>query len=206
MNSLMPWSRLRAIVEPHVPKDSAAPFPAALEPMLRVCFLQSWFGLSDRDCEDALIDSIAMRRFARIDETGGCTPDANAMGQFRRFLQSHALGQPVLAEVNRALAANGIRIKTGVTANARILAAISSDAPESAAHRDAAGTRRQSASPDFGSAYSVKSMRFRVALDVDDGSARAKARDASRVEQAIANVQRTAERAIRPARRNSGSR
>jgi IS5 family transposase len=35
--------------------------------MLRIYFLQQWYGLSDEALEDALYDSIAMRAFAGID-------------------------------------------------------------------------------------------------------------------------------------------
>ena len=35
--------------------------------MLRIHFLQHWFNLADEACEDALHDSISLRRFARID-------------------------------------------------------------------------------------------------------------------------------------------
>lgn len=38
-----------------------------LERMLRIYLLQLWFNLSDPAVEEALYDSAAMRRFARID-------------------------------------------------------------------------------------------------------------------------------------------
>src|ERR1041384_4473111 len=44
--------------------------PIGLERMLRIYFLQQWYGLADEALEDALYDSLAMRIFAGIDLSG----------------------------------------------------------------------------------------------------------------------------------------
>ena len=50
-----------------VPKPGNGRPPAGVERMLRIYFLQQWFNLSDPAVEEALYDSLAMRRFVDID-------------------------------------------------------------------------------------------------------------------------------------------
>jgi IS5 family transposase len=187
IDSLLPWPRLCAMVEPHRLKDSN-PLPAAdVERMLRICFVQSWFGLSDRDCGDALIDSMALQRFVGIDVEGGSAPDVQAMRQFRSLLQSQGLAQPLLTELNGVLTANGIRIKPGAISNARIVATISGpgDARPSEAH---AAERTQ---PSFGNGYSKQSTRAKLSLAGGTSATQCQppaADSVARIAQAVANI------------------
>lgn len=57
--------------------------------MLRIYFLQQWYGLSDEGLEDALYDSIAMRAVAGIDLAVEDVPDAATLLKFRRLLGEH---------------------------------------------------------------------------------------------------------------------
>ena len=50
--------------------------PIGLERMLRVYFVQQWYGLSDEGLEDALYDSQALRGFAGIALNRDAVPDA----------------------------------------------------------------------------------------------------------------------------------
>jgi hypothetical protein len=67
MDAVIPWRRLLGLIEPHYPKSGKGGQPLGLEQMLRICFLQQWFNLSDPQAEDAIYDSESMRRFARAD-------------------------------------------------------------------------------------------------------------------------------------------
>src|SRR5437764_9930654 len=64
---VMPWPALCALVEPFYPKPGNGRPPVGAERMLRIYFLQQWFNLSDPAVEEALYDSLAMRRFVGID-------------------------------------------------------------------------------------------------------------------------------------------
>lgn len=176
MDSLLPWPSLCAIVEPHGQAH------ADTERMLRICLLQSWFGLSDRDCEDALTDSIGLQRFARIDVERGILPDAQAIRQFPSDLQSGERARPLAAEVNRVLAANGIRVKPGAIVNARILA----DGP---GRRDVSAPEmragQSAAPPSFGRTYERQSMHVRLARKPATAVCSERA---ARLVQAISNV------------------
>ena len=67
MDAVIPWDRLLALIEPYYPKAGRGRQPLGLEKMLRIYFLQQWFNLSDPQAEDAIYDSEAMRRFARVE-------------------------------------------------------------------------------------------------------------------------------------------
>lgn len=73
------------------PKGKRGRPPIGLERMLRIYFLQQWYGLSDEALEDALYDSMAMRAFAGIDLAVEAVPDATTLLKFRHLLVEHEL-------------------------------------------------------------------------------------------------------------------
>ena len=48
MERVVPWGVLVQIVEPHYPKAKTGRPPFGIETMLRIHYLQQWFGLSTR--------------------------------------------------------------------------------------------------------------------------------------------------------------
>ncbi len=74
------------------PKAGDGRPPKELEMMLRVYFLQQWFNLSDPGVEEALYDSVSMRRFAGIDLGEMPVPDESTVLRFRHLLEAHGLG------------------------------------------------------------------------------------------------------------------
>jgi IS5 family transposase len=66
MEQIVPWPRLVERLRPLYPKCERRWPPIGLERMLRIHFLQQWYGLADRAMEDALYDSQALRSFAGI--------------------------------------------------------------------------------------------------------------------------------------------
>ena len=59
MEQVVPWARLVARLQPFYPKGERGRPPVGLERMLRLYFLQQWYGLADEALEDALYDSQA---------------------------------------------------------------------------------------------------------------------------------------------------
>jgi IS5 family transposase len=98
--------------------------------MLRLYFLQQWFNLSDPGLEEALYESLVLRRFAGIDLGKEPAPDETTICKFRHLLEEHDLGQAIFAEVNAHLAANGVKIATGTIVDATIIHAPSSTSNE----------------------------------------------------------------------------
>ena len=86
MERVVPWDDLCSVIEPFYPKAGNGRPPVGLQRMLRMYFIQHWFNLSDEGCEDALLDSTALRRFVGIDLGREPVPDATTMLRFRRLL------------------------------------------------------------------------------------------------------------------------
>src|SRR5689334_9104182 len=67
MNRVVPWERLVGLIQPHYPTGKRGRPPMGVEKMLRIYFLQQWYGLADEALEDTIYDSQAMRNFVGID-------------------------------------------------------------------------------------------------------------------------------------------
>jgi len=114
------------VIEPHYPKAGNGRPPVGLERMLRMYFVQHWFNLADAACEDALLDSTALRRFVGIDLGRERVPDASTSLKFRRLLEKHTLGEALFAKVGELLRASGLKVGTGTIVDATIIGAPSS--------------------------------------------------------------------------------
>ncbi len=123
MEEVIPWARLLAVVEPHYPKGERGRPPIGLERMLRVYFLQQWYALADEALEDALYDSQALQRFARIDLAAEGVPDATTLLKFRRLLETHDLCKGLFIAINADLAARGLLLREGTLVDATLIAA-----------------------------------------------------------------------------------
>lgn len=126
MEQIVPWSALCDVIEPHYPKTGKGRPPVGLERMLRMYFVQQWFNLADQACEEALLDSTALRRFVGIDLGRERAPDATTLLKFRRLLEQHDLGQALFAQVNAQLQAKGLKVGTGTIVDATLIGAPSS--------------------------------------------------------------------------------
>jgi len=123
MEALIPWTKLLAVIEPFYPKGERGRPPVGLERMLRVYFLQQWYGLADEALEDALYDSQALQGFARIDLAADGVPDATTLLKFRRLLETHDLCQGLLSAINADLSARGLLLREGTLVDATLIAA-----------------------------------------------------------------------------------
>lgn len=126
MEEIVPWAALCEVIEPHYPKAGNGRPPVGLERMLRMYFVQHWFNLADEACEEALLDSTALRRFVGIDLGRERVPDGTTLLKFRRLLEQHALGEALFAKVGEILQARGLKLGTGTIVDATIIGAPSS--------------------------------------------------------------------------------
>ena len=126
MEQIVPWADLFSVIEPHYPKAGNGRPPVGLERMLRMYFVQHWFNLADAACEEALLDSTALRRFVGIDLGRERVPDATTLLKFRRLLEKHKLGEALFAKVGEVLQSNGLKVGTGTIVDATIIGAPSS--------------------------------------------------------------------------------
>ena len=126
MEQVVPWARLVERLRPLYPKGERGRPPIGLERMLRIHFLQQWYGLADGAMEDALYDSQALRGFAGIDLTVTAVPEATTILNFRHWLERHELSQALFAEVSAMLEKRGLLMRQGTIVDATIIAAPSS--------------------------------------------------------------------------------
>lgn len=126
MEQVVPWGRIVALIEPHYPQGKRGRPPIGLERMLRIYFVQQWYGLADEALEDALYDSQALRDFAGVDLGVEGVPDATTLLKFRRLLERHDLTRRVLDEVNALLEEKKLLLREGTIMDATIIAAPSS--------------------------------------------------------------------------------
>ena len=123
MEQVVPWPRLVERLRPLYPKGERGRPPIGLERMLRIHFLQQWYGLADGAMEDALYDSQALRGFAGIDLMVASVPDATTIMNFRHWLEQHELSQVLFAEVSAMLEERGLLMRQGTIVDATIIAA-----------------------------------------------------------------------------------
>jgi transposase, IS5 family len=126
MDRVLPWSALVQIVEPHSPRAKTGRPPFAIETMLRIHYLQQWFGLSDPAMEEALHDVPLYREFAGLGDGVSRLPDETTILRFRHLFEAHDLAVDMLCVVNDILQAKGLLLRTGTAVDATLIAAPSS--------------------------------------------------------------------------------
>jgi len=97
--------------------------------MLRIHFMQHWYGMSDPAMEDALYEIHSMRQFAglSLDQI----PDETTILNFRHLLEKHKLGQKLFKEVTAHLEKRGMLLREGTAIDASII-----NAPSSTKNKD----------------------------------------------------------------------
>jgi transposase, IS5 family len=125
MEHVVPWDSLLRLIEPCYPVAGRGRHPYPIATMLRVHFLQNWFGLSDLAMEEALYEIASMRQFARLTLTQPI-PDETTILNFRRLLEDNELAPEILGRVNAYLSRKKLLLKRGSIVDATIIAAPSS--------------------------------------------------------------------------------
>lgn len=126
MDKVVPWGVLVQIVEPHYPRAKTGRPPFGIETMLRIHYLQQWFGLSDPAMEEALHDVPLYAEFARLDGAMRRLPDETTILRFRHLLEKHNLAPDMLRVVNDLLINKGLLLKAGTAVDATLIHAPSS--------------------------------------------------------------------------------
>jgi IS5 family transposase len=126
MDQVIPWNELVELIRKYYPKAGNGRQPMPLERMLRIYFMQQWYGLSDPAMEDALYDSESMRRFADIDLEVDVIPDETTILHFRHLLERHNLTEKLFEGTKRYLTEKGLFVREGTIVDATIINAPSS--------------------------------------------------------------------------------
>ncbi|SCK54620.1 transposase, IS5 family [Variovorax sp. HW608] len=161
MELVVPWSELVALIAAHAPRKSTGRPPFAPETMLRIHFLQQWFGLSDLAMEEALFEVSLYREFAGLRSTERI-PDRVSILRFRHLLEEHDLAQQILATVNATLAGKGLMLKSGTVVDATLIAAPSSTKNKTGERDPEMHQTRKGMQWHFG-------MKAHIGVDADSG-------------------------------------
>lgn len=159
---LVKWYRFEKLL---APLRDGGPGRPAWPPLVlfKALLLQSLYGLSDRELEEALCDRLSFRRFVglSLEET---VPDHTVLSRFRNLLIEAGLLEKLFCELDRQLEKAGVMLKRGTMLDATLIEAVS--APRSG--------ERPSQDPDarFGGAKRKGGFTFgyKAHVGVDDGS------------------------------------
>jgi IS5 family transposase len=163
LSGLVKWYRFEKVMG-HL-RDEARPgrpgYPALV--LFKAILLQSLYGLSERELEEALDDRLSFRRFAglSLEET---VPDHTVLNRFRNRLVAEGLLEKLFVELDRQLEAAGVILKRGTMLDATLIEAVSAPPTEKRPSKDADArfARRQGkAGSTFG---------YKAHVGVDEGS------------------------------------
>ena len=126
METVVPWNELVEIIRPFYPLGKTGRPPMPLVKMLKVYFMQQWFGLSDPGMEEALYDMESIRRFAGFQLNEDAIPDESTILLFRHLLEKHDLTEKIFHAVTALLESKGLMLKRGTIVDATIIHAPSS--------------------------------------------------------------------------------
>ncbi|MFC1861322.1 IS5 family transposase [Chloroflexota bacterium] len=131
MDRVIPWEELLQVIRPYYPRAGNGRQPMPLSSMLRIYFMQQWYGLSDPAMEDSLYDIESMRRFADIDLEVDVIPDETTILNFRHLLERHNLTKEIFEQPKQYLMEKGLLLREETIVNATII-----NAPSSTKKRD----------------------------------------------------------------------
>ncbi|TGQ76989.1 transposase, partial [Mesorhizobium sp. M2D.F.Ca.ET.185.01.1.1] len=86
--------------------------------------LQSLYGLSDRELEEALGDRLSFRRFVGLGLEESI-PDHTVLSRFRNLLVGEGLMEKLFGELDRQLEKAGVILKRGTMLDATLIDAVS---------------------------------------------------------------------------------
>jgi IS5 family transposase len=163
LHSLVKWYRFEKVLAP-VRDDGPGRPPYPPLTMFKGLLLQSLYGLSDAETEEALGDRLSFRRFVGLALTDDI-PDHSTICRFRNLLIERGLLEKLFAELDRQLEKAGVILKRGTMLDATVIessAARPGGEDQPSSDPDARFTRRQGRS---GSSFGYKAH-----VGVDQGS------------------------------------
>jgi IS5 family transposase len=136
LSGLVKWYRFEKLVAPL--RSEASPgnpgWPALV--LFKALLLQSLYGLSERELEEALSDRLSFRRFVGLGLDEG-VPDHSVLNRFRNDLVGLGLMVKLLAELDRQLEKAGVILKRGTMLDATLIQTSSAPASGERLSRDA---------------------------------------------------------------------
>jgi transposase, IS5 family len=162
LSGLVKWYRFEKVLNGLRDGGSGRPaYPVLL--MFKVLLLQSLYGLSDAEMEEALLDRLSFRRFVGL-ALSDAVPDHSTICRFRNMLVEQAVLERLFAELDRQLDKAGLILRRGTMLDATVIETSAARPGDDRPSRDpdARFTRRQGRQ---GSSFGYKAH-----VGVDEGS------------------------------------
>jgi IS5 family transposase len=162
LSGLVKWYRFEKLLG-HL-RDEESPgrpgYPVLV--LFRSLLLQSLYGLSERELEDALNDRLSFKRFVGL-SLEDKAPDHTVLNRFRNRLIAEQLLEELFAELDRQLEKAGVILKRGTMLDATLIEAVSSPPTQSrpSTDPDARFTKKGKGGWTFG---------YKAHVGVDEGS------------------------------------
>ena len=163
LDSLVKWYRFEKLAGHMRDEDGRGRPGYPVLVLIKALLLQSLYGLSDRELEDALNDRLSFRRFVGLG-LEEAVPDHTVLNRFRNRLIAEGIIERLFAELDRQLEKAGVILKRGTMLDATLIEAVSAPPGDRRSTRDpdAAFARREGKS---GSTFGYKAH-----VGVDEGS------------------------------------
>jgi IS5 family transposase len=171
LSSVVKWYRFEKLLGRLRDPDPVGRPPYDSLIMFKALLLQSLYGLSDAELEDALADRFSFRRFVGL-SLEESVPDHTTICRFRGLLVAAGLLERLFSELDRQLDQAGLILRRGSMLDATVIETTAAKPPQApsgegadfaaASDPDARFTRREGRA---GSAYGYK-----VHVGVDEGS------------------------------------
>jgi transposase, IS5 family len=148
---LINWAPIEYRLIKRVKRDGRPPYPPLL--MFRALLLGTWYSLSERSLEEALLDRASFRRFCGLGALDA-VPDHSTLCSFRGRLIEHGLHTKLLGIVNEQLEASGFLVKAGTMIDATVVGAAVRPSGDAQAPSDPdAAFLKQQGKPDLNFGY-----------------------------------------------------
>ncbi|RWA95019.1 IS5 family transposase, partial [Mesorhizobium sp.] len=161
LSGLVKWYRFEKLLNP---LRDGGPGRAAWPPLVlfKALLLQSLYGLSDRELEEALGDRLSFRRFVGLGLEESI-PDHSVLSRFRNLLVGEGLMERLFGELDRQVEKVGVILKRGTMLDATLIDAVSAPptAERPSKDADARPVRRGKGGFTFG---------YKAHVGVDEGS------------------------------------
>lgn len=162
LHDLVKWYRFEKLLTSLREGGGRPAYPVLV--MFKVLLLQSLYGLSDAETEEALLDRLSFRRFVGL-SLSDAAPDHSTICRFRNLLVEQGVLEKLFAELDRQLDRAGLILRRGTMLDATVIETSASrpdgeDRPSS--DPDARFTRRQG--------RQGSSFGYKMHVGVDQGS------------------------------------
>src|SRR3984885_13921762 len=168
LSSLVKWYQFEKLLAHLRDEDGPGRPGYPVLGLFRALLLQSLYGLSDREVEEALGDRLSFKRFVGL-SLEDTAPDHTVLNRFRNLLIEQGLLEKLFGELDRQLENAGVILKRGTMLDATLIQAVSVPPKEERPSNDpdARFAKRQ------GKAGSVFGYKAHVGVDEGSGLIRA---------------------------------